>query len=75
MPEVFTQENKHYHAGLSKSGELNGRAKLTLKDVKEIRRLSEIEKMSNSEIYKKYPHLSTTSIRNVINCKTWKNIN
>lgn len=25
-------------------------------------------------IYKRYPHLSTTSIRNVINYKTWKNI-
>lgn len=28
MPEIFTEERKHYHAGLSKVGNKNGRAKL-----------------------------------------------
>lgn len=40
-PEVFTKENKHIHSGYSKSGELNGRAKLKKEDVIEIRRLHE----------------------------------
>lgn len=74
MPEVFTEENKHYHSGLAKSGELNGRAKLTKQDVIEIRRLHEEEKISNQELYKLYPQVSTTSIRNIINYKTWINL-
>ena len=28
--------------------------------------------ISNNEIYKKYPQVSTTSIRNIINNKTWR---
>jgi len=72
MPEVFTPELKHYHSSLSKQGPLNGRAKLTWDDVREIRRLSKEEKISNSELYKLYPQISATSIRNIINNKTWK---
>lgn len=74
MPEVFTPENKHLHSGLSKAGELNGRSKLTVEDVKEIRRLAEKEQIPNSEIYKRYPQVTTTSIRNIISYKTWKNV-
>lgn len=74
MPEVFTPENKHYHSGLTKSGELNGRAKLTKQDVIEIRRLHEEENIPNQELYKLYPQVSTTSIRNIINYKTWNNL-
>lgn len=74
MPEVFTEENKKLHSKHSKSGELNGRAKLTRQDVIEIRRLHEQEKISNQELYKLYPQVSTTSIRNVINYKTWNNL-
>lgn len=50
------------------SGELNGRAKLTKDDVIKIRELHKT--LSNSEIYKLYPQVSPTSIRNVINGKT-----
>ena len=74
MPEVFTEENKKIHSKHSKSGELNGRAKLTKQDVIEIRRLHEEEKLSNQELYKLYPQVSTVSIRNVINYKTWNNL-
>ena len=73
MPEVFTTERKHYHSSLSKSGSKNGRAKLTEIDVKTIRELK-AEGKTLKEIYSLYPHISTTSIRNVINYKTWKNI-
>lgn len=71
MPEVFTEQLKHYHSGLSKKGALNGRAKLTWNDVHQIRKLY-LEGYSNSEIYKQYPQVSSTSIRNIINNKTWK---
>ena len=74
MPEVFTEENKKIHSKHSKSGELNGRAKLTKQDVIEIRRLHEEEKLSNQELYKRYSQVSTTSIRNIINYKTWNNL-
>lgn len=72
MPEVFTDENKKLHSSFSKhSGSNNGRAKLTEDDVKNIRRLKEKEKYSNSEIYALYPQVSQTSIRNILNYKTW----
>ena len=74
MPEVFTKENKHFQASTSHSGENNGRSKLTKEDVIKIRKLHEEDNISNSEIYKMYPQVSTTSIRNIINYKTWKTL-
>lgn len=74
MPEVFTEENKHFQASISHSGESNGRSKLTIEDVHAIRKMHEQDHLSNSDIYKKYPNLSQVSIRNVINYKTWKNL-
>jgi len=71
MPEVFTSELKHYHSGLGKQGELNGRAKLTWEDVHLIRKLHN-QGICNKEIYEKYPQITPTSIRNIINNKTWK---
>ena len=71
MPEVFTKENKHKHSGRAKSGSLNGRSKLTEEQVIRIRKLHK-EGISNSEIYKAYPQVSPTSIRDIINGKTWK---
>lgn len=73
MPEVFTEENKHKHSGRAKSGSLNGRSKLTEEQVIEIRRLNK-EGVSNSELYKAYPQVSPTSIRDIINGKTWKHL-
>lgn len=70
MPEVFTEELKHYHSGLSKKGSLNGRAKLTWDDVNDIREKHKAG-ISNSDIYKLYPQVSTTTIRSVIANKTW----
>lgn len=70
MPEVFIEELKHYHSGLSKKGSLNGRAKLTWDDVNDIRAKHKAG-MNNSDIYKFYPQVSATSIRNVIANKTW----
>jgi hypothetical protein len=73
MPEVFTSENKHFQASLSHSGEDNGRAKLKKEDVIKIRELHN-NGHTNSDIYKMYPQVSSTSIRNIINYKTWKNL-
>lgn len=73
MPEVFTEENRHLHSSLSKQGSLNGRAKLTEDDVRLIRKLWN-EGISRKELYEKYPQVNPTTIRGVINNKTWKNI-
>ena len=75
MPEVFTLENKKIHSSFSDhSGSSNGRAKLTEADVIKIRALKEKENFSNSDIYKLYPQVSQTSIRNILNYKTWTTI-
>lgn len=73
MPEVFTPESRHYHSSLSKQGSLNGRAKLTEKDVKKIRELWR-NGITRKELYELYPQVNPTTIRGVINNKTWKNI-
>lgn len=73
MPEVFTLENKKIHTSLSKQGINNGRSKLTIEDVKNIRRLHK-EGVTNAELYKMYPQVSTTSIRDIFNYKTWKSV-
>ena len=73
MPEVFTPENRKRHSGLGKQGEKNGRAKLTEQDVLKIRSMHK-NGTSNKEIYKLYPYLTATSIRDVINNKTWTHL-
>lgn len=73
MPEVFTEERKRYHSRLSKIGSRNGRAKLNEQDVKVIRQMKSDGK-TLKEIYDLYPQVSTTSIRNIVNYKTWKHI-
>lgn len=73
MPEVFTEKNKKIHSSLGRTGAKNGRAKLTENDVRNIRKLHE-EGKTNKEIYALYPQVTTTSIRDIINKKTWKNI-
>lgn len=72
-PEVFTEERKNFHASLGSQGSKNGRAKLTEEDVKKIRELHR-KGINNSDIYVLYPQVSKTSIRDIINKKTWKNI-
>lgn len=72
-PEVFTEENKKIQTSFSYSGEKNGRAKLTNEDVKNIKKLHKDGK-TNKELYALYPQVTPTSIRGIINNKTWKNI-
>lgn len=73
MPEVFTTENRHLHSSLSKQGSLNGRAKLKEEDVRRIRKLWN-EGITRKELYEMYPQVNPTTIRGVINNKTWKNL-
>lgn len=73
MPEVFTKENKHKHSGYSKAGSLNGRAKLTENDVLTIRELYK-KGCTTTELYKKYPQVTKTTIRGIINNQTWKHL-
>ena len=73
MPEVFTEENKKKHHGLTKQGARNPKAKLSEEEVIEIRKLHE-NGISNSELYKAFPQVSTVSIRDIINGKTWKHL-
>lgn len=72
-PEVFSEENKKIHASLKRSGSNNSHAKLTAEDVKKIRKLHK-EGKSNKELYTLYPQVSTVTIRDIINYKTWKKI-
>ena len=71
MPEVFTEENKKKHHGKTKQGAKNPKAKLTEEQVIKIRQLHK-DGVSNSELYKAFPQVSSTSIRDIINGKTWK---
>lgn len=73
MPEVFNNENKKRHSSMKTSGTRNPKAKLTEEDVKTIRYLHSMG-VSNKELYEKYSQVSATSIRDIINYKTWKNI-
>ena len=72
MPEVFTEENKNKHSKKS-VGIKNPRSVLTEEQVLDIRQKYN-EGISNSELYKLYPQVSTTSIRDIINKKTWKHL-
>ena len=73
MPEVFTEENKKKHHGKTKQGTKNPKAKLTEEQVIKIRQLHK-DGVSNSELYKTFPQVSSTSIRDIINGKTWKHL-
>lgn len=72
MPEVFTEKNKNKHSKKS-VGIKNPRSVLTEEQVLDIRQKHN-EGISNSELYKLYPQVSTTSIRDIINKKTWKHL-
>jgi len=73
MPEVFTEENKKYHASIGKRGEGNPKSKLKVEDVIKIRELHE-NGVSNQDIYELFPQVTPTSIRNIINKVTWKHL-
>ena len=73
MPEVFTLENKKKHSSLGKSGERNSKAKLKEEDVLKIRRLYS-EGTSLDALCVMYPQVVRTSIKNIIQGKTWKKL-
>ena len=73
MPEVFTIENRKKHSSYKNQGASNGRAKLTEDDVIKIRQLWD-EGITRKELYEMYPQVNPTTIRGVINKKTWKNL-
>ena len=73
MPEVFTEENRKKHSGLSKSGSKNGRSKLTEEDVLLIRKKWK-DGATRKKLYEAYPQVSQVSIRDIINGKTWKHL-
>ena len=72
MPEVFTKANKQKHNHKS-IGSTNPKSKLTEEQVREIRKKHD-EGISNSDLYQQYPQVSSTSIRDIINKKTWKHL-
>lgn len=75
MPEVFTEANKHFHSGLSHSGEDNGRAKLTSEEVKQMRYDFEHNIKTRKQIQTDFAgRVSSTSINNILRYTTWKNI-
>lgn len=73
MPEVFTEENRQIHSKLGRTGEKNGRAKLSKEDVLKIREMWK-SGISRQELYELYPQVTPTSIRDIINNKTWKSL-
>ena len=74
LPFVYlTEENKKKHHGKTKQGTKNPKAKLTEEQVIKIRQLHK-DGVSNSELYKAFPQVSSTSIRDIINGKTWKHL-
>lgn len=71
MPEVFTEENKHFQASKSHSGTANGRAKLTQEDVDLMRKLFESKEKTRKEIQEMFSQVSTSTINSILRYKTW----
>lgn len=74
MPEVFTDENKHFQASISHSGSNNGRAKLNAEDVKQMRYDFENKIKTRKEIQQSYPQVSSSTINRILKYETWTNI-
>lgn len=74
MPEVFTPERAKLQSQLGRTGERNGRARLTEEDVKKMRKMKEQEGCSFKEIYDAFPQVTPTAIREALHYHTWKNI-
>lgn len=72
-PEIFSKERRKYHGSLGKQGEKNSRAKLFNEDTKHIRQLF-LSGIPRKELYSLFPQVTPTSIRNVINNKTFKDV-
>lgn len=75
-PEVFSEENKKKHtsnAAKKRTGENNGRAKLNKEQVINIRKLAK-QGFTVQDIHQKYDFVTITTIKNILNFKTWKNV-
>lgn len=75
MPEVYTEENKQFHLhNTGNNGSSNGRARLTEKEVKEIRlRRKNGERLD--DVYQDYKDkLTKGSFTNVWTYQNWKNV-
>lgn len=70
-PEVFTEENKAKHG--KSLGEKNPRSKLSAEQVIDIREMAK-QSIPVKKIHEKYSMVSVTSIRDIINGKTWKHL-
>ena len=55
MPEVFTDENRHFQSSIMHSGENNGRAKLTKEEVIQMRYDFEHGIKTRKEIQQEHP--------------------
>lgn len=73
MPEVFTKENKFLQSSYARRGSANGRAKITEKEVLEIRKLFK-EGKTRDELCCLYPHISRASLNNLLRGQTWKHL-
>lgn len=73
MPEVFTKELKRLHSSLCKTGERNGRSKITEEDVRQIRR-RHLNGEKTSQIHQDYSYLDISSIRRIINRTSWSHV-
>lgn len=72
MPEVFTEENRKFQSSYEKTGEKNGRAKLTEKEVRQMRYDFENGVKTRKEIQNQYPQVSSASINAILRYATWK---
>lgn len=76
MPFIFTEELKKAHTkikGLKYQGELNPKAKLTKDQVISIREQYD-NGISFQELYKMFPFVTPTTIRQICHRETWKHI-
>ena len=74
-PEVFNEDNKHFQASISHSGENNGRSKLTKMDIIKMRKEFESKEKTRKEIQQEYADIVSPSIINrILAYKSWTNI-
>lgn len=76
MPEVYTPENREYHKQhTGNPGAYNGRAKVTIDDVKSIKKRKQLGESAKS-IWQDYKtKLTYTAFSDIYHGYSWKNIN
>ena len=71
QPHSISQQE---YSSKANKGENNGRAKLTENDVREIRKLYEVDKKTIKEISDIFKQVSNKTIRRICNRETWKDV-